>query len=65
MRKLTRAKSIRAKCLDCTCYQYKEVRNCETNDCPLWPYRLGHGYEEPPEMDHDPDADFDSETKSG
>lgn len=39
---LTRAKAIRAKCLDCMCGSVKEVRLCPATDCPLYPYRLGH-----------------------
>lgn len=39
--RLTRAKAIRAKCLDCTCGQRHEVRLCPSKDCPLWIYRMG------------------------
>lgn len=42
MKTLTPVKAIRAKCLDCTCDQIKEVRNCPIADCALWPYRMGH-----------------------
>ncbi len=41
MEVLTPIKSIRAKCLDCTCNQPKEVRCCRVITCALWPYRLG------------------------
>jgi hypothetical protein len=34
-------KAIRAKCLDCSCYQASEVRLCEAVKCPLWPFRAG------------------------
>ncbi len=34
-------KAIRAKCLDCSCYQAGEVRLCEAINCPLWPFRAG------------------------
>lgn len=34
-----KALSIRCKCLDCTCYQRKEITNCTVLACPLWPYR--------------------------
>jgi hypothetical protein len=37
----TPIKSIRAKCLDCTCNQPKEVRLCQVISCPLYPYRMG------------------------
>jgi len=39
--RLTKAKAIRAKCLDCCCDQSSEVRLCPTKDCPLWRYRMG------------------------
>lgn len=35
-------RAIRAKCLECCCDQPTEVRLCESKDCPLWPYRMGH-----------------------
>ena len=35
-------KAIRAKCLDCCCNVPQEVRLCEIESCPLWPYRMGH-----------------------
>lgn len=38
---LTRSKAIRAKCLDCSGGQPKEVRLCPVRGCALWPYRLG------------------------
>ena len=37
----TPIKAIRKKCLDCTCYQPKEVRLCPVVNCPLYPYRMG------------------------
>ena len=39
--RLTPVKAIRAKCLDCSCGQYKEVRLCVTPECALYPYRMG------------------------
>ena len=39
---LTPLKAIRAKCLDCCCWQINEVRLCPVRDCPLYPYRDGH-----------------------
>ena len=41
-KRLTRAKAIRAKCLDCCCGQAVEVRNCHIKSCPLWRYRMGN-----------------------
>ena len=41
MKNLTPMKAIRAKCLDCCCYQPLEVRLCTAEKCPLFPYRMG------------------------
>ena len=41
MKRTTPMKSIRLKCLDCTCEQSQEVRFCEAITCPLWRYRMG------------------------
>ena len=40
-KKLTPVKAIRAKCIDCSCGDKKEVRLCPIEWCPLWPYRMG------------------------
>ena len=37
----TPIKAIRKKCLDCTCGQVKEIRECTVIKCALYPYRLG------------------------
>lgn len=42
MAKRTPMKSIRAKCLECTNNQPKEIRLCPINGCPLYEYRMGH-----------------------
>ncbi|MBL4802234.1 MAG: hypothetical protein JKY45_10095 [Emcibacter sp.] len=34
-------KVIRENCLDCCCHQSLEVRLCTSEDCSLWPYRMG------------------------
>lgn len=39
--KLTRKQAIKQKCLDCSAYDRKEVKNCEFKECPLYRYRLG------------------------
>lgn len=39
--KLTPIQAIRAKCLDCACNSYSEVKLCNIPSCPLYPYRLG------------------------
>lgn len=33
--------AIRQKCLDCMAWQEAEVRRCNIEHCPLWPYRMG------------------------
>ena len=38
--RLTPAKAIRAKCLDCCCGTKAEVRRCPATSCPLHPYRF-------------------------
>lgn len=38
----TPLKAIKAKCLDCSCGSYVEVKECHIVDCPLYPFRLGH-----------------------
>jgi hypothetical protein len=42
MEMLSPLKAIRAKCLDCCAEQPSEVRLCPSENCPLWPYRMGH-----------------------
>ena len=37
----TPVQSIRAKCLECTCNQLKEIRECTVINCALYPYRMG------------------------
>ena len=39
----TPMQAIRAKCLDCSCYQHREIANCGVYACPLWAYRPGSG----------------------
>ena len=33
--------AIRQKCLDCSCQQPGEVRECPVTECDLWPFRFG------------------------
>jgi hypothetical protein len=40
-KELTPMKAIRAKCLDCCCWNEAEVKRCEINDCALFQYRMG------------------------
>ena len=37
----TPIKAMRKKCLDCTCGQNIEIRECPVIECPLYPYRMG------------------------
>jgi len=39
--KMTPVRAIRRKCLDCSCFQPSEVRNCVISECSLFPYRMG------------------------
>ncbi len=41
-KRLTPMKAIRAKCLDCCCWNPNEVRLCPIRDCALYDYRFGH-----------------------
>jgi hypothetical protein len=34
--------AFRAKCMDCTCNQPKEIKFCSITDCAIWPYRMGN-----------------------
>ena len=38
--KKTLLKTIRQKCLSCTCDQPTEVKLCSIEQCPLWPFRF-------------------------
>jgi len=38
---ITPMQGIRAKCLDCCCWQAKEVALCKTENCQLWAFRMG------------------------
>lgn len=35
----SRTAAVKAKCLECCCFQREEVRNCTVRSCPLWMYR--------------------------
>ena len=39
---LTPMRAIRYKCMECCCFDWAEVRECELTECPLWSYRMGH-----------------------
>ncbi|MFR7590253.1 MAG: hypothetical protein ACLUVC_02325 [Longibaculum sp.] len=40
-KRISRAKAIRYKCLDCCGFSPSEVRECTSYTCPLWRYRMG------------------------
>jgi hypothetical protein len=40
---LTPLKAIRARCIDCSGFERKEVKNCQHLDCPLYHLRTGKG----------------------
>ena len=40
MKKITRVKAIRLKCIDCA-ESSSEIKNCLHKDCNLHPYRMG------------------------
>jgi len=48
---LNRRKAIREKCLNCSCWDFKEVANCRFVDCALHLYREGTGKQDPKERD--------------
>lgn len=33
-----RTAAVKAKCLDCCCWQRAEARDCKISTCPLYPY---------------------------
>ena len=37
----TPLKAIRKKCLNCSYWSTKEVRECTVIKCPIYPYRFG------------------------
>lgn len=40
---------IKAKCLDCCCFNVPEITNCQVFSCPLWakrPYRVKNDEQE-------------------
>ena len=34
-------RAIRQKCLECSCHQPSEIRDCRLTECSLWPFRFG------------------------
>lgn len=56
MKRLTPLKAVRAKCLDCSGGQPKEVRLCPCEGCPLWSYRMGFRPRHPKTLKANEDA---------
>lgn len=51
----SKAAAIKAKCLDCTCWQRMEITNCPVTACPLYPhrpYRTARKRKNPPVAGH-------------
>jgi hypothetical protein len=48
---LNRRKAIREKCLNCSCWDFKEVANCKFIDCALHRYRKGNGKQDSKDRD--------------
>ena len=44
---LNRRKAVRERCLNCTGWQPKEVKQCTSNDCSLYAFRSGEGKQNP------------------
>lgn len=40
-KRISPAKAIRLKCLDCCCGSSYEVERCPCKDCSLYPFRFG------------------------
>ena len=40
---LNRRKAVKHQCLNCSGWEYAGVRDCHSEDCPLWEYRTGKG----------------------
>lgn len=41
---LSPTKAIRQKCIECSCWNDKEVRDCPCTDCALYPFRMGKAH---------------------
>ena len=39
--RLTPIKAIRLNCIECMGYQSALIKDCTSNMCPLYPYRMG------------------------
>jgi len=41
VKELSPVRAIKAKCMECSNWQYSEVKTCHMTDCSLFPYRMG------------------------
>lgn len=46
MKEITPMKAIRQKCLDCSCGQVSEIKECPIKKCPLYSFRMGYKLDE-------------------
>jgi len=46
MKEVTPMKAIRQKCLDCSCGQLSEIRECPIKNCALYNFRMGYKTDE-------------------
>ncbi len=46
MKEITPMKAIRQKCLDCSCGQLSEIKECPIKKCPLYSFRMGYKLDE-------------------
>ena len=53
MKKDSPLRAIRQKCLECSYWVAKDVRECIIPNCALYPYRMGHK----PRTKKNPDTD--------
>ena len=49
--RLYRRQAIKTRCPDCSGFVKKEIRKPLFDDCPLYSYRIGTGYQEPKAKD--------------
>ena len=45
--KLNRRRAIHEKCRNCSAWSTKDVAECPMTDCPLYPFRMGKGKQNP------------------
>ena len=46
MKEVSPMKTIRQKCLDCSCGSSEEVKNCFAKKCPLYQFRFSYKLDE-------------------